>query len=458
MFGSSFPSGVVERLQERVSGSVLTPDSSDYDTQRKPWLQVVDQHPSVIVNARTTEDIAETLRVAREFQLPLGVQHTGHGIAVACNQGILLRLAEMNKVSVDVEAATATLGPGVCSGDLLAATEPHGLIFPTGQVSKVGVIGYTLGGGYGWLGREFGVASAHVLSATVVLADASVIHASAQENAELFWALRGGGGNFGVVAEMTVQLQRQPAIFGGTAFYRVEDAAEVLRFYKEWSASLSNATSTYLRVEKLPPKPNYLLHLHGTTTCAIGVCHTDLATAETLHRQITSFKQPAIDDLKVRPYSELASFDAASNNDHAVTYTHVECLNLTEEVINGVLAILRDHVPPLVILELQHLGGALRESSPDQMAYTAPEADFYFKLVSPNLSASLEDLAPIAQEAIHSMRHFYTGEYSYNWLRGDQQNVVAKTFGVKKFAKLKELKRRYDPENLLRLNLNISPD
>ena len=458
MFHSSFPSEVVERLKNSISGAVLTSQDSDYDDQRKPWLQVVDQHPSVIVNARTTEDIAATVRAAKKFQLPLGVQHTGHGIAVACNQGILLRLAERNSITIDPQTATATVGPGVCSGDLLAAAEPHGLAYPTGQVSKVGVIGYTLGGGYGWLGRELGAACAYVLSATVVLADGSVVQASEKENPDLFWAIRGGGGNFGVIAEMKVQLQQLPKIFGGTAYYRVEDAAEVLRFYKSWSAALPDATSTYLRIEKLPPKPNFLLHLYGTTTCAIGISHTDLDTAEMLHQQIRAFKPPAIDDLKVRPYSDMAQFDAASNNDHAVTYTHVECLNLTDEVIEGVLTILRDHVPPLVIIELQHLGGALRGSDLGEMAYTAPQADFYFKLVSPNLSATLEELAPIAQEAIRSMHRFYTGEYSYNWLRGDQQNVVAKTFTTEKFARLKELKRRYDPENLFRLNLNISPE
>lgn len=201
-----------------------------------------------------------------------------------------------------------------------------------------------------------------------------------------------------------------------------------------------------------------MLHLRGTTACAIGVCHTDLQTAEALHEQILKFKEPAIDDLKTRPYSEMAGFDAASNEDHGVTYTHVECLNFSEEVIEGVLAILRDHVPPLVVIELQHLGGALRDQDAADMAYTAPKADYYFKLVSPTLSASLEELAPIAQQAIHSMRTFYTGEYSLNWLRGDQQNLVATAFGAEKFSRLKELKRRYDPENLFRLNLNVSPD
>lgn len=182
MSGSHYPSGLVEQLKQSVSGSVITPRDSDYDKQRKPWLQVVDQHPSVIVNALTTEDIAATVRIAGEFHLPLGVQHTGHGIAVACNQGVLLRLASMNEIAIDPQTGTATVGPGVCSGELLAAAEPYGLAYPTGQVSRVGVIGYTLGGGYGWLGRELGVACAHMVSATVVLAGGEVVTASAREN------------------------------------------------------------------------------------------------------------------------------------------------------------------------------------------------------------------------------------------------------------------------------------
>jgi len=454
-----FSSETLEQLKVKVTGSVVLPGDSGYDKQRTPWLEVVEQHPSAIVNAHTVQDIAEAVRAARDLNLPLGVQNTGHGIAAPCNEGILLRLSEMKDIAVDAAAGTATVGPGVSSGELIAAAEPHGLAYPSGQVSNVGAIGYTLGGGYGWLGRKVGAACYAVQSATVVLADGSVVVASADENPDLFWAIRGGGGNFGVIASMTVELVRLGQIFGGIAYYRMEDAPEVFRFYREWSAGLSDDTSTYLRLMQVPPQPAFLLHLHSLKTCAIGVCHASPATAEKLHEQIRAFKVPALDDLKLRPYSEMAGFDEASDTKGSPTFSHVECLQeLSDAVLDKVLEIAKTSFPPLLLVELQHLGGALKHEQEDAVAYTAPKASFYFKVVSPTMQATLEELAPITMEAVHSLGPVYTEEFSYNWLRGDQQNLVPAAFGAEKYKRLQELKRQFDPTNLFRLNLNIPPN
>ncbi len=454
-----YPSEAIEHLRAKVTGSVLVRGDKDYDKQRTPWLEVVEQHPSAIVNATSIQDIVEAIRTARELDLPLGVQNTGHGIAVPCNEGILLRLSEMKDISVNAAAETAVVGPGVSSGELIAAAEPHGLVYPSGQVSSVGVIGYTLGGGYGWLGRKLGAACNAVQSATVVLADGSVVIASATENPDLFWAIRGGGGNFGVVASITVKLAPQGQIFGGMAYYRMEDAPEVLRFYREWSAGLSEDTGTYLRLMSVPPRPTFLLHLHSTETCAIGICHTDPATGERLRDEIRAFKVPALDDLQLRPYSEMASFDEASDEKESSTFSHVECLKeLSDAVLDGVLNIAKTRFPPLILLELQQLGGALSRTPAEDMAYTAPKAPFYLKCVSPTLKTSLEELAPITMEAVKSLGSVYTGEVTYNWLRGDQQPKVPTAFGAEKYKRLQGLKRQFDPSNLFRLNLNIPPD
>lgn len=453
-----FSSEALGQLKAKVTGSVVLPGDSDYDKQRIPWLEVVEQRPSAIVNAHTVQDIALAVRTARDLDLPLGVQNTGHGIAAPCNDGILLRLSEMKAVTVNADAGTATVEPGVSSGELIAAAEPQGFAYPSGQVSNVGAIGYTLGGGFGWLGRKAGAACNTIQSATVVLADGSVVVASAAENSDLFWAIRGGGGNFGVVASLTVKLMPQGKVFGGLAYYRLEDAPEVIRFYREWVATLSNDTSTYLRVMQVPPKPNYLLHLHSTKTCVIGVCHTDPATADALHEQIRAFKKPAIDDLKLRPYSEMATLDEASNEQGSPTFSHVECLSeLNDAVLGGVMSIAENHFPPLLLVEIQHLGGKMKEKPAADTAYTAPASNFYFKVVSPTLQASLEELAPITMEAVHSLGPVYTGEVTYNWLRGDQQNLVPAAFRADKYKRLQALKRQFDPTNLFRLNLNIPP-
>ncbi len=453
-----YPSQAVEALRSKIAGTVTVRGDKNYDTQRKPWLEVVEQHPSAIVNAASVHDIVEAIRTARELELPLGVQNTGHGIAAACDEGILLRLSAMREIYIDPVEHTATIGPGVLAGDLLAATEPHGLAYPSGQVSSVGVVGYTLGGGYGWLGRKAGAACTLMRSATIVLADSSVVTASTSENPDLFWAIRGGGGNFGVIASMTIGLIPLGEIFGGLAYYRMEDTPEVLQFYREWSAGLPDDTSTYLRLMSVPPKPNLLLHLRSTKACVIGICHADPATEKALHQQIRNFKEPAIDDLKRRPYSEMASFDEASKEDSASTFSHVECLReLSDSVMSKVIEIANNRLPPLVLLELQQLGGALTKRPDEKMAYTAPTAPFYFKVVSPTLNTTLEELALITKEVVHSLGDVYTGEISYNWMRGDQQTKVPAVFGPEKYKRLQQVKEKYDPSNLFHLNLNIPP-
>ena len=447
---------LLESLRSRVSGSVVGFGESEYDPQRTPWLQVVEQHPAVIVNATNVEDIQVAVETACRERLPFGVQNTGHGIARACDGGILLRLSEMKAVSINPKSQTAVVQPGVSSGELLSATEPHGLVYPSGQVSNVGVIGYTLGGGLGWIGRKVGPACRAIRAATVVLADGSVVTSSETEHPELLWALRGGGGNFGVVASLTLDLVRLPQIFGGMAYYSLEDAPEVLDFYRKWTSGLGNDTSTIVRLMKLPPKPQFLVH-GLTETCAIGVCHTDGATADQLHRHLLAFKKPVVDDLKMRSLSEMAAFDEASEAEGSPTYGHLECLEeLTDEVCRKLVRLAQDKLPPLMQIELQHLGGELSAEN-GAMAYSAPQAPFFLHMVSPAINATLEELAVATKEAFHSLGPVYTGEVSYNFLRGDQQARVPAAFGHEKYVSLQSLKQRFDPDNLFQLNMNIPP-
>ncbi len=446
-----------KRFKQCLTGSLTQPEEKGYDKQRTPWLQVVDQFPAIIVNAANTQDIVETVRFVREMEVDLAVQNTGHGIALPCNGGVLLRLSEMKAIQVNVADGTATVEPGVVAGELLKKAQPCGLAYASGQVPNVGVIGYTLGGGVGWLGRKVGAACHALQSATVVLADGSVVTASAAENSDLFWALRGGGGNFGVVTALTVKLVRLDKVFGGMAYYRMKEASEVIRFYREWTATLSDDTSTILRLMKLPPKPSFLLHLL-TETCAIGVCHADEGTASRLHDELKRFKAPVLDQLEVRPYLDMGQFDEASHLDGSPTYGRLESLkDLSDPVIDGLVGIAATRMPPLIMVELQHLGGVLSQEQAEETAYTAPAAPFFLHVVSPAMNNSLSELAVATKEAFDSLGPVYTGHVSYNFLRGDQQKRVPDAFGPDKYARLQSLKKKYDPSNLFRLNLNIPP-
>ncbi len=447
---------LLKELREQISGAVVSSNDKAYDNQRTPWLQVIDQHPVAIVNAANIEDISRCVRLTAREELPLAVQNTGHGIAQACNGGILLRLSAMTTVKVDPGTRTAVVGPGANSGELLAEAERHGFGYASGQVSNVGVIGYTLGGGFGWISRKIGPACHAVRAATVVLADGSVVTADQNEHPDLFWAIKGGGGNFGVIASMTLSLVPLERVFGGMVYYRMKDAPDILRFYREWTSELGFDTSTTLRMMKLPPKPSFLLH-GLTETCALTICHADADSADTLHRRITGFKKPVLDDLKVRPLSQMATFDEASNMDGSPTFSHVECLReLSDEVIENLLRAAREKIPPIMQFELQHLGGKLTQDGAS-MAFTAPKAEFWLHLVSPAINATLSELEIATKEAFGAIGPVYTGEVAYNFLRGDQQERVPDAFDKAKYQRLREVKARYDPQNIFHLNLNISP-
>ena len=448
---------ILKSLQQRVNCEVVTPGDGEYDAQRTPWLEVVSQLPLAIVNASSAQDIAQTVRFARENDLELAIQNTGHGIALPCNSGILLRLSGMKTVTIDADNQTAVVEPGVQTGELLAQTEPFGLVFPTGQASNVGVIGYTLGGGVGWLSRKLGAACGFVESATVVTAEGEIVTANADENPDLFWAIRGGGGNFGVVAALTVKLTLLQKVFGGLAYYRMEDAPAVMRFYREWSAGLSDDTSTVLRLMQVPPKPGTLLYLRGTQACIIGLCDMDESRADALHGQLKQFKTPAMDELKRMPYSAMGSYDQASAEHESATYGNLEYLReLSDPVIDGLVEIVKGHFPPLVLIELQQFGGALNPAD-ESMPYSAPHAPFALHFISPTLQASLKKLAAQTQAAYDFLGPVFTGEVSYNFLRGDQQHRVPDAFSPRKYARLQQVKRQTDPTNFFHLNMNIPP-
>ena len=207
----------------------------------------------------------------------------------------------------------------------------------------------------------------------------------------------------------------------------------------------------------LPPKPNFLLHLL-TETCAIGICHADEATAAGLHDELKRFKAPVLDQLEVRSYLDMGQFDEASHLDGSPTLSHLESLkDLSESVIDGLVDIASTRLPPLMMLELQQLGGILSQEQAEVTAYTAPAAPFFLHAVSPAMNNSLAELAVATKEAIDSLGSVYTGQVSYNFLRGDQQPRVPAAFGPDKYARLQSLKNKYDPSNLFRLNLNIPP-
>ncbi|MEH1840656.1 MAG: FAD-binding oxidoreductase [Nostoc sp.] len=448
----------IEGLTGALQGRVCLPGQKNYDELRTPWLRVINQHPALIVEATSVSDIAAAVRFARNHSLPLGVMSTGHGIVAACDNGLLLRLTQMKRIEINSQTNSARLEPGVTSGEMLKLTEAEGWVYAAGQVSNVGVIGYTLGGGMGWLVRKLGAACEAVQSVEVVLADGSVVTASAQENADLFWAVRGGGGNFGIVASLELNLVPIKTIVGGEAWYSLSSARDVMRYYRDWSADLPEDTSTVLRLMAVEPNADLPDQLRGKTACAIGICHANPETADAMLKPLFSHHPPLVNNIKARQLSEMAQFDKASHLPGAPTYGHVEFLkSLSNEVIDKLVAVAEHSIPPLMQIEVQQLGGALQHSNAGQCAFAPSAAPYLLHLVTPvTPKTTLEDVAKATQKAFADLGDVYTGEANYNFLRGDEQFRVPKAFGEEKYKRLREIKRRFDSENLFHLNLNIA--
>jgi len=441
-----------------LKGSVVLPDDAKYDELRTPWLEVIDQRPAMIVDAECAEDVVASVNFAREHRLSLGVMATGHGIAAPCD-GLLLRFTKMNQIAVDTTRNVATVGPGVISSELLRATEEHDLVYPAGQAGNVGVVGYALGGGIGWLVRKLGPAVDHLVGADIVLANGSIVRADDTENPDLFWALRGGGGNFGVVVSLEIALTPLKNVLGGELYYPLERAAEVLRFYRTWSWQLSNDTSTIFRLVAVPPAPASPKELRGKTVCMIGLAHADPATTEAVLAPLAQLGAPLHHDMKKRSLASMARLDPASQLKHAPAYGQVEYLNeLSDDVLDGLVGLAHTKIPPLMQFEIQQLGGALLNTSLESRgAFEPSSASYLLHLESPAVDASLAEIAGATTEAFAALGNVYTGDKYYNFLRGDEQPHVERAFGNTNFARLQQLKTEYDPHNFFHLNLNIAP-
>ena len=443
---------------DTIRGQVTYPADRRYDELRKPWLQVIDQYPALIVEAASVEDVVASVDLARERALPLGIMTTGHGIAAPCDGGLLLRLSNLKHVEVDVAQRTVRVEPGVTSRDLLRATQEHDLAYPVGQVSNVGIVGFTLGGGMGWLVRKLGIAAERIVGADVVLADGSLVHACAEVNPDLFWALRGGGGNFGIVTSLEAELIPINNVVGGEMYYPLDRAGDIMRFYRTWSSGLGEDTSTIFRLVAVPPDNSAPPPIRGKTCCMIGLCHANPDTADAVIAPLERLGKPLANSVKRCTLADMGELDPASHSSGSPTYGQVEFLKeLSDEVIDGLVQLAHTMIPPLMQFEVQQLGGALTGISRMSGAFHASQAPYLLHLVSPAVKTPMPEIAQKTHDAFAALGDAYTGEKYYNFFRGDEGPLVEQAFDSAKFARLREIKRKYDPTNLFRLNLNVTP-
>jgi FAD/FMN-containing dehydrogenase len=448
-------------LRDQVRGEVIAPDDPTYEDARRVHNGMIDKRPAVVVRVANAGDVMATVRYARDNHLDLSIRGGGHsGPGFGTNDGgVVIDFSNMRSVRVDASAMTARADCGVTWGDFNAATHAFGLATTGGIISTTGIAGLTLGGGVGYLSRGFGLSLDNLLSADVVTADGNLLVASQDENADLFWAIRGGGGNFGVCTSLEYKLHPVKDVYWGPMFYEVNEAANILRFYREFIKDAPDEMGAFPAFQIAPPLPFIPEDRHGDMFAAIVACWS--GPPEEGKRRFKAFHDVA--EVKAElvgqvPYPAInAAFDALFPKGIRQYWKG----NYVEELTDEAIAVHVEHGPraPTVssTMHLYPINGACHRVAPDATAFGHREANFAMVILSASADPK-DDEANIKwvrnySDAIAPFSE--VGGY-INFMDDDDDGRVRANYGSN-YDRLVEVKRRYDPDNIFRVNQNIAP-
>ena len=442
---------------EAFSGELLRPGESGYEEGRHAFNGLVDKHPAVIARCLGEADIADAIAFAREAGLEISVRGGGHSVAGRCltDGGLMIDLSLMKGVHVDPESHTARVQPGVSWAQLNRETQLHGLAVTGGVISTTGIAGLTLGGGLGWLMPKYGLATDNLLSARVVTADGRTLTASEQENADLFWGLRGAGANLGVVSSFEYRLHEVgPTVIGGLVAHPFDAAADVLRFYRDWSAGASDDLMTFAGVGHAPDGS-------GTKLALVVACHIGSPEqAEEDLLPLREFGSPVMVELGPLPYTALNSLLDGGYPTGSLNYWKSGFLNgLTDEAIDELLARFAACPSPMTAALLEHFHGEVTRVPVDATAVPHREPGYNFAITSVwNDPAATGENVAWTKETFAAMQPYLEGRRYLNYFSEDDvgDDPVRAAYGAN-YERLVELKAKYDPANLFHLNANVPP-
>jgi FAD/FMN-containing dehydrogenase len=448
---------VLQLFKAGFRGPVLGPDSADYEATRSIWNAMIDRRPGLIVRCTGTADVQHALRFAKQHRFLLSVRGGGHNIAglAVCDGGLMIDLSLMRGVSVDVKGRTARAQGGCTLADVDRETQVHGLAAVLGFVSATGIGGLTVGGGFGYLTRRFGYTCDNLVSMEVVTADGQVQRAAADENAELFWALRGGGGNFGTATSFEYKLHPVgPEILGGAVVWRGEDAAQVLDFYRRFTATTPRETTCVAILRIAPPAPWLPAELHSKPIVAVFVCHSGaIEDGEKTLVPLRSFGKPVADIITRRPYAQMQSLLDATQPKGRRYYWKSNYL--AEIHPNAIAAAVEHaaHIPsPHSSIAFFHLQGALGELSTDHCPAGNRDTAFVLNIAS-SWDNAADDTANQrwARDCFAAMAPYSTGGTYINFLNAEEgRERIEAAYGRQNLQRLAQLKQKYDPDNLFR--------
>ncbi len=460
---TSLEDAEVQRLSDALAGSLQRPGDPAYDEARTVWNAMIDRRPALISRCSSAADVQESVRFARRHGLLVAVRGGGHNIAgnAVCDAGLMIDLSPMKAVTVDPTARTARAEPGATLGDLDEATQQHGLATPVGINSTTGLAGLTLGGGFGWLTRKHGLTCDNLVGADVVTADGNLRHASESEHPDLFWALRGGGGNFGVVTAFDLRLHPVgPEVFSGLVVYPLEQGRSALHQYRRYAAALGDETAVWAVLRKAPPLPFLPEDVHGSPVAVFAVFHAgDAAEGERILQPVRGFGTPCGEHMAAQPYvAWQQAFDPLLTPGARNYWKSHNFAEVTDGLVD-VLVEYAGNVPsPHCEIFLGQLGGAANRIPRDATAYPHRDAAFVANVHS-RWETPAEDDACIAwaKDFYTAAEPYATGGVYVNFLSEDETDRVRSAYGSN-YDRLAAAKRTYDPGNVFRVNQNIRPE
>jgi FAD/FMN-containing dehydrogenase len=452
----------LQALQGGLRGRTCLKNETGYDEARTIWNGMIDRSPGLVVRCSAAEDVVQAVNFARRHDLVLAVRGGGHNIAgnAVCEGGLLIDLSLMNTVQVDPDARIARVGPGATLGDVDRVTLGFGLVVPTGINSTTGIAGLTLGGGFGWTTRKFGMTVDNLASADVVTADGRTLHASSDENSDLFWAIRGGGGNFGVVTRFDFNLHPMASqVLAGLLVHPFDNAHQILRSYREAAEQAPDELTCWVVMRKAPPLPFLPADWHGREVLILAMCYVgDLADGEIATKDLRSLGSPIADVVAPHSFIEWqTAFDPLLTKGARNYWKSHDFEHLVDGAIEAITDRIRTLPSPECEVFIAHLGGAMSRVPTDATAYPQRNAHFAMN-VHTRWQASKDDNACIewARGLFGATEPFATGGAYVNFMPEDEIDRVEKVYGSN-YRRLAELKSRYDPHNLFRMNQNIRP-
>jgi FAD/FMN-containing dehydrogenase len=459
---TQLPPDDIARLAAGLRGDLLTPDSPGYNQARTVWNAMIDCRPGLIARCAGEADVIQAVSFARTHDLLLAVRGGGHNIAGTgvCDDGLQIDLSPMRSVHIDPQARVARVEPGCTLGDFDHDAQVFGLATPLGINSTTGVAGLTLGGGFGWLSRKYGMTIDNLTSAEVVLADGRVVQASAESHPDLFWAIRGGGGNFGVVTSFTFRLHPVgPMILSGLIVHPFDEAGKLLQFYRDFVARLPDETAVWVVLRKAPPLPFLPAEWPGKEVVVLAAFHAgDMAQGERILEPLRHFGGPIADVIGPHPYTGWQQgFDpllAPGARNYWKTHDFDE---LTDEALDTLIDFAGRLPSPQSEIFIGQVGGQMARVAPEATAYPGRAANFIMNLHG--RWEKPEDDAKViewARTVFRATAPFATGEAYVNFLTADEADRVRAAYGPN-YDRLVQVKSEYDPGNLFRMNHNIEP-